>query len=56
MWHLHDLLAIAAAMAVILVMLIYGNLLDPSSLLWRTLSAPTRVIGKARRGESRPRR
>ena len=56
MWHLHDLLAIAAAFAVILVILTYGDLLDSRSLLWRTLSAPTRVIVKVRRGEPRPRR
>jgi hypothetical protein len=55
MWHLHDLLAIVAAFAVILVVLTYGDLLDSRSLLWRTLSAPTRVIGKVRRREP-PRR
>ena len=48
MWHLHDLVGIAVALAVILVMLIYGNLLDPNSVLWRTLTAPARVFAKDR--------
>ena len=55
MWHLHDLLAIAAAMAVILVMLRYGDFLDPESLLRRTLTASSRLLAKIRRKDLPPR-
>ena len=51
MLHLQDLLGIAVALAVILVMLLPGNLLGSDSLFRRTLTAPGRVIGKALRTE-----
>jgi hypothetical protein len=43
MLHLHDLLEIAAALAVILAMLRYGNIVHTRSPLWRVLTAPAWV-------------
>ena len=51
MLHLHDLLGIAVALAVILAMLRYGNMVNNRSLLWRVLTAPVWVGNKMRRRE-----
>jgi hypothetical protein len=48
MLHLHDLLEIAAALAVVLAMLRYGNIVGTKSLLWRVLVAPAWVGKKMR--------
>ena len=56
MLHLHDLLGIAAALAVILAMLRYGNMVNSRSLLWRLLMAPVWVGNKIRWREPPSRR
>lgn len=48
MLHLHDLLGIAAALAIIFATLRYGNIVDTSSPLWRVLKAPAWVGNKMR--------
>jgi hypothetical protein len=44
MWHVDDVLAIAVALVVILVILSYGDLLGNNSLLRRTILAPVRAL------------
>jgi hypothetical protein len=56
MWHLHDLPCIGMALAVILVTLVHGNLLDRDSQVWRTLTAPARLRHNVRRLERSCRR
>lgn len=48
MWHLHDLLATTVALAVILMVLIYGDFFDRESPAWKMLTVSIRVIGRAR--------
>ena len=56
MLHLHDLLGVAVALAVILAILRYGGIVDIRSRLWRALTAPVRVGGRVRRIEPPSRR
>ena len=48
MGHSHDLLAIAVALAIMLTVLTYSNLLDPSSVLFRAITAGGRLPAKDR--------
>ena len=52
--HLHDLLAIAVALVLLLVVFVHGNVLNPGSILWQILTAPARIRGRGGRGEPPP--